>query len=510
MKTKLLKNYIFNFISQILTLIVPLITTPYISRVLHEVGVGQYSYSSSIITYFTLFANLGFNVYGQREIAKVRNDKNKLSKVFYEVFCLRIITTLISVIVLYAILFTSGFGASYNTLILILSIQVFAVIFDLSYLYQGIEDFKSIAIRSVFVRIVMLVCIFVFVKKETDLEKYVLFVSLSQLLGMLIMWPKLFSIVTKVNIKSFELKKHIFPTILIFLPTLAVTIYSVFDKTMIGLLAKNPDYENGCYEQAYKVNSVALLLITVISPIFVPRNAAELSDGNYEQIRKNMYFVSNYTWMIGLPLIAGFIVLSNNLSSWFLGEGFDSAPLLMSIMSVRFISSGFSELFGNQYFIVVGKEKYITFSAIIAAIINVTLNYILIPYYGAVGAAIATAVCEISITIIQAMFMYKERIVSIKKMIFMSWKYIIASLIMFIPIFFMQKNLGYSIWTFILIAGVGAIIYFIVLLLLRDKFIFTLINFALSFLKRKDSKVTLNTNNVNNNEISNKENDINE
>lgn len=504
MKSKLFKNYIFNFISQILTLIVPLITTPYISRVLHDVGVGQYSYSASIITYFTLFANLGFNTYGQREIAKVRDNKQAVSKVFYEIFVLRIFTTAISVIVLYSILFSVGFGDSYNNLILILSIQVFAVIFDITYLYQGIEDFKSIAIRSVFVRLIMLIFIFVFVKKETDLEKYVLLLSLSQLLGMLIMWPKLFRLVTKVNIKEFELKKHIMPTILIFLPSLAVTVYSVFDKTMIGLLAKNPDYENGCYEQAYKINSVALLFITVVSPIFVPRNAAELSKGNDDQIRKNMYFVSNYTWMLGLAMITGFIVLASNLSSWFLGDGFESAPVLMIIMSVRFVSSGFSELFGSQYFIVKGKEKYVTISAITAAVINLVLNYILIPNYGAVGAAIATAISEIFITIVQGIFIYKDGIISIRKILFMSWRYIVASVVMFIPIYFMQQNMGYSIWTFLLITAVGAIVYFLVLLLLRDKFLFDVIKFGLSIFKKKNADLVTDENAVVNNKEENK------
>ena len=485
MKKKLLKNYIFNFISQILTLIVPLITTPYISRVLREVGIGQYSYSASIITYFTLFANLGFNVYGQREIAKVKEDKNALSKVFFEIFIIRIVTTLLSLVVLYSILFTCGFGEQYNKLILILSIQVVSIIFDITFLYQGIEDFKSIALRSVIVRLIMLVCIFVFVKDEGDLELYVLLIALSQLLGVIIMWPNFFKIVNKVNIKEFEYKRHIKPTLLIFLPSLAVTVYSVFDKTMIGLLAQNPDYENGCYEQAYKVNGVALLLITVISPIFMPRNASELAENNFEGIKKNMYFVSNYTWAIGLPMIAGFAILADNLSSWFIGDGFDSVPLLLIIMSVRFISSGFSELFGNQYFIVVGKEKYVTYSAIIAAIINVVFNIVLIPTLGAVGAAIATAICEVSITLVQAYFISKENIISLKKVLFMSIKYIIASAVMIIPIYFLNQYLSYSIWSFILIVGIGTIIYFIVLLLLRDKFIFSLINYAKSIIKKK-------------------------
>ena len=493
MKKKLFKNYIFNFISQILTLIVPLITTPYVSRVLTEVGVGQYSYSYSIITYFVLFANLGFATYGQREIAKANGDKEKISKTFYEIFSLRIVTTLISTIVLFSILFTFGFGDKYNTLIMILSIQVFAVIFDINFLYQGIEDFKAIAIRSIVVRVVMMTCIFVFVKQQSDLELYTLLLSLSQLLGVVIMWPTIFKIIKKVPLKSLEFKKHIGPTILIFLPTLAVTVYSVFDKTMIGLLAQNPDYENGCYEQAYKINGVALLLITVISPIFIPRNASEISNNNIDGLRKNLYFVCNYTWMLGLPMIVGFIVLSKNLSSWFLGEGYNSAPALMAIMSIRFISSGLSECFGNQYFIVKGKENIVTLSAIIAAVINLVFNFIVIPNYGAIGAAIATAICEISITLIQGIFMYKENVVSMRKIVFMSFKYIVASAIMFVPIFFMQKYLGYSIWTFILIAGVGALVYFLVLILLKDKFVFNLISFAMSFVKNKVNKPVLET-----------------
>lgn len=484
MKKKLLKNYVFNFISQILTLIVPLITTPYISRVLTEIGVGQYSFSYSIITYFILFANLGFATYGQREIAKANGDKEKISKTFYEIFILRIVTTLLSFIVLFSILFTTGFGDKYNKLILILSIQVFAVIFDVNFLYQGIEDFKAIAIRSIIVRLTMMALIFIFVRRQEDLELYALLLSLSQLLGVVIMWPTIFKIIKMVSIKELEFRKHITPTILIFLPTLAVTVYSVFDKTMIGLLAKNPDYENGCYEQAYKVNGVALLLITVISPIFIPRNASEIANNNEDGLRKNIYFVCNYTWMLGLPMIIGFAVLSNNLSSWFLGQGYESAPILMTIMSIRFISSGLSECFGNQYFIAKGKENIVTLSAVIAAVINLGFNFVLIPYYGAIGAAIATAICEISITIIQGIFIYREHIVSIRKILFMSIKYIVASAVMFIPIYFMQKSMGYSIWSFILIAAVGALVYFSALLILRDKFIFDLINFTFSIFKK--------------------------
>ena len=174
-KQGLKANFIYNFIGQILVLIVPLITAPYVARVLHEVGNGQYSYASSIITYFTLFANMGFDIYGQRQIARYQDDKYNKSRVFWELFILKTITTAISLIVLYSIAYTVGFGENYNYLILILSIQVIAIPFDIQFLFRGDEDFRAIAIRTILMRLVSLICIFVFVKDEGDLFFYTLF-----------------------------------------------------------------------------------------------------------------------------------------------------------------------------------------------------------------------------------------------------------------------------------------------------------------------------------------------
>lgn len=472
-KRSLKSNYIFNFISQILTLIIPLITTPYVARVLRETGNGQYSYSLSIITYFMLFANLGFDLYGQRQVAKYQNDKESKSKIFWELFVLRIIFTVISLGVLYSVLFTIGFGENYTRLILILSIQVIAIPFDIQYLFRGDEDFKTIAIKTIVLKLIGLACIFIFVKTENDTWIYCLCLSLSTLISNLIMWPVIFKRIRAVKIKDIKILKHFWPSFLIFLPTLAVTIYSVFDKTMIGLLAQNPDYQNGCYEQAYKLNSVALLLITVVSSVMVSRNAHDYSVGDFESVKRHIYFSSSYVWMLGLPLIVGFVVLSDNLCYWFLGDGYAEVPLLLMIMSVRFIASGFGVVFGDQLFIAIGKEKYPTIATVIAAVLNVVLNYWLIPIYGAIGAAITTAVSELLVTLILGILVCKGKYVSIKHIFALSWKYIIAAAVMFVPIYFIQKYMSYSVWTFLLITFVGIIIYGGILLLLRDKFLIT-------------------------------------
>lgn len=483
-------NFIYNFISQILTLIIPLITTPYLARVLHETGNGQFSYASSIITYFTLFAMLGFDTYGQRQIAACQNDEEKKSRIFWEICILKTFCTVIAYAVLCSVLFTVGFGETYNRLILLLSIQVIAIPFDIQFFFRGDEDFRSIAIRTIIMRLIGLICIFVFVKDEGDTWVYALCFSVSMLASNLIMWPALIKRIHKCKWKELSLVKHIKPSLLIFLPIVATTIYSVFDKTMIGLLSENPDYENGCYEQAYKINSVALMLITIISPVMLSRNAHDFKNGDIDSVKRHLHFAANYVWMMGIPLIVGFAVLSDNLRSWYLGEGYTEVPLLLMIMSVRFIASGFGEIFGTQLFFAIGKEQYPLIGSIAASVVNLTLNFFLIPIYGAVGAALATAVCEVTVTVILAVFAYRLHIISFRKIIFSSWKYLLAAGIMFVPIFFMQRALGSAVWTFFVITLVGILTYALMLFILRDQFflynIKNFIRFIFKKIRRQD------------------------
>lgn len=481
-------NFIYNFISQILTLIIPLITTPYLARVLMETGNGQYSYSVSIITFFTLFANLGFDIYGQRQVAACRNDKQAKSAVFWELFCLKSITTIIALAVLASVVFTIGFGENYDKLILILSIQIIAIPFDIQFLYRGDEEFKSIAIRTIIMKLICLVFIFLFVKDSTQTWVYALIMSVSVIASNFVLWISVFKKISFVRIGSFNLLKHIKPTILIFLPTLAVTVYSVFDKTMIGMLAQNPDYENGCYEQAYKINSVALMLVTIISSVMVSRNSHDYERGDKESVKRHIYLATSYVWMIALPLTVGFAVSSESLCYWFLGEGYAEVPLLLKIMSVRFVVSGMGVVFGDQLFIAIKKEKYPTIATIFAAGINVGLNCVLIPRYGAVGAAIATSVCEAAVTLVLAVFVIKGKYVSILKIILSSWKYFVAAAIMFVPLFFMTRYIQYSWWAFLLSTLVGVIVYFVALIALRDKFFIKYLNGFTGAVKRKLKK----------------------
>lgn len=480
------KNFVYNFINEILVLIVPLITTPYLSRVLQEEIIGRISYSNSIVTYFVLFANLGFSIYGQRQIARCRDNQEEKSKAFWEIIILKMIFTTVSLIVLYSISFSVSFGDNYNLYILILSLEIINVYFDFTFLFKGEEEFKTIAIRSIITKLISLIGIFTFVKTKDDVWIYLVFFSGSTLVSNLLMLPAVIKSISKCKISELNLKKHILPSIYIFLPTLAVTIYSVFDKTMIGLLSPNPDYDNGCYDRAYKINSIALVLVSVVSTILLPRNAYEYAKGNYEKYNSNLNFYTNYVFFIGLPLIAGFLVLSNNLSSWYLGEGFADVPLLTKIMAIRFVISGFNVLFNQHVFIIRSEEKIPMISNFSAAAINVALNFILIPYMGAVGAAITTSISELTVCIISGVIAVKKKYVNLPYILKSSIKKIIAAAVMYIPIYFLDKQFGYSIWSFIVITLIGGITYLAVLFILRDKFIIDLFKLALYRKKVKE------------------------
>jgi O-antigen/teichoic acid export membrane protein len=493
-KGTLKSNFFFNFISQILTLIIPLITTPYLARVLGTDVNGQIGFSSSIVTYFTLAANFGFSVYGQREIAKYQNDERERSKAFEEIFFLRLLFSTASLAAYLGIVFSGLLDSKYQAFLAIQIITIVSCAFDPTFYYQGAEDFKSLALRTISIKLISLICVFIFVKKAGDAWIYVLVNAVSILLSYLIMLPGVSSTTRFIKFKELNIWKRFWPAFLIFLPNLAIVIYSVLDQTMIGLLSSNPDYENGCYEQAYKINSAILLLVTVISPAMIPRNAHDYAIHDYNSLKKHLLFAVNYVWIIGIPLIVGCAIMAPSLSSWFLGKEYEEVPLLLQIMSVRFVVSGFFVIFSNQLFIAIGKEKYSTIATFAGAIINFSLNYFFIQWKGATGAAIATAICETVVCLILGIIAFKKKFFNFSSFFKPLIKPLIASLFMFFPIFFMNRYLTYSVWTFIIIVLVGIITYILSLIVMKDSFLIMLFKKEIYLIKSKFSKRRSNKN----------------
>ncbi len=482
-KKSLKSNFLFNFISQILILIIPLATSPYLARVLGVEVNGQISFATSIITYFTLASNFGFTTYGQREIARYQNDEEARSRTYWEIFTIRTIFTAVSLGVLFALIFANVFGERYKTFLLIQTITVFACCVDPSFYYQGMEEFKLIAIRTVAIKLIGLVLIFCFIKTKDDAWLYVLFNAGATLLSYIMMWPLIFKQTKRVKIKELKIWRHFKPALLIFLPNVAISVFTVLDKTMIGLIAENADYENGCYEKAYQLNSIMLLLIGIMSTVLAPRNARDYAVKDFQSIDNHIRLAFNYTWIVSFPLMTGCCLLCYSLSSWFLGQGYEEVPLLLQIMSVRFIASGISYIMGDLFFIPYGKEKYCTIVTTAGACLNFVLNIFFIKLWGAVGAAITTAITETFIAAFYLIFGFKDKLITVKLAFSGAPKKLIASLIMFVPVFFLNRYFEYSIWTFILIMLVGIVTYAFSLFVLRDEFFLKLLRKAFSIIK---------------------------
>jgi len=465
------KNYFYNLIYQLFLLVVPILVTPYLSRILLAEGTGKYAYTYSYVTYFTLFAALGFGYYAQRLIARDRDDKHKQSVDFWEIVIARLISSAVAIVVYFILTACNVYGDKYNTLMILQSLNLFAVIFDITFLLQGNEEFGKIAIRNFIIKLLSIIAIFTLVKKFDDLWIYVVIQGATILISNLALWLYVPKMCEKVKLKELNIWRHFVPTLILFLPTIATSVYTVLDKTLIGFITKNDDL-TGNYNQAQKIIQMSLTVITSLGAVFIPRNSNLIQEGKIDELKSNIKNVCKFVILVGLPMVLGIICVASNFAPWYLGseygkENIDNVVLLMEVLAPVILIIGFSNVFGLQILIPAGKDFKFTLSITCGAVLNLCLNLILIPHLGALGAAIGTLAAESTVTIM--MLIFTRKYVNIFKVLLSSYKCIISGAIMFVICFFEAKNLNSSVLNTILIIGSGILSYFIILLILREE-----------------------------------------
>ena len=458
------KNYIFNLLYQVLLVIIPLITIPYLSRILGPGGIGTISFAESIVSYFVLFANLGINIYGQREISYAQDDKNRRSIVFYNVFITKFIISLL-VLVIYFICY---FTVLNSFIYLILSIQIFSVIFDITWFFQGVEEFDKIVIRNTFIKLLNIIFIYTFVKGKDSIIIYCVSVVFFPLLGFLSLWPNLSTYLDRIDLKRINILTVLKVSITLFLPTIAIQVYTVFDKTMIGIITKDA-LENGYYEQSIKISRSLLMLITALSTVVIPRVGYYYDKNEHETVKVILYRSYRFVFMMSIPMCLGLNFVSYNFVPWFLGAGYEKSVLLVQTFSLLIICISLSNVTGMQYFVPTKQQNKLTISVCLGAIINFILNCILISNFKSIGAAIASVIAEAIITIIQ--FVLAKDYISFKRILKESYKYILSGAIMLISLSVLMPDLPPSIINTLKIALTGTSIYFGILLLLKDEFL---------------------------------------
>ena len=474
------KNYIYRTLYEILVLITPFITTPYVSRVLGADGVGIYSYTSSIMTYFTLFAALGTVSYGAREIAQHRDDKQQSSKLFWEIELMTVATTAICLIVWCAVII---FSWQYKPYFIALIPILLGTMFDISWYFAGIERIKCIVICNSFCKIAGIILLFAFVKQREDLVLYVVINSMVTMLGNLSMWIYLPKTLAKVDVRTLTFKNHFKETLIYFVPTIATSIYTVLDKTLIGAITHDT-YQNGYYEQANKIIRMTYTVsFAAVNSVMSARISYLFTEKKYEEIKERIHKTMDFIFLISFGCAFGIIGVAGRFVPAFLGSGYEPVVNLLCCMSPLTIIVGISNCLGANYYTPSGQRARSAKVIVLGSVVNLVLNLSMIPFIGAIGAVIASIIAESVISLLYVRM--SGEYMSGKILLKLSWKRILSGLIMLTFVLILGKYLLYGNLVVAAIqVAVGVAVYFGLLLLMKDNLLRELINIALKIIKR--------------------------
>ncbi|GEK64844.1 flippase [Lactobacillus japonicus] len=449
---KIVKNYLYNVGYNILILLTPLLTVPYISRVLGPTGVGINATTNSVITYFLLAGTVGITIYGNREIAFIREDFEKRSQVFWEIELLQITTIGLAYLAFCIFLFFQ------NQLKMYFFYQSFLIIagaFDISWFFMGLEDFKKTVLRNILVKIISLFAIFVLVKTKNDVGIYILILSLSQLLGNVTLWPYLNRIVRVPKIATLHIFKHLKPSLSLFIPQVAITIYLAVNKTMLWQLDNVT--ASGYYDYSDKLIKLVLAIVTSTGTVMLPHIANLYARKKMKQVKEYLYISFDFVLFIAIPMCFGIAALATSLAPWFFGSEFTMVNKLLMIEAPVIILIGLSNVIGQQYLLPTKQTRTYTVSVVLGAVTNIVINIPLILKYGVYGAMIATLLSELTVTSYQ---LIKVRTaLKLSKLFANVGKYMFAAVIMFMQVYVLNICMKISAISLFFQIIIGLLIY---------------------------------------------------
>lgn len=396
--SKIKTNIIYNLGYQVCVLIVPLVTTPYLSRVLNVKGVGTYSYVSSVAYYFFIFVTLGLTNYGNRSIAKCGDDREQRSRTFWSIYTTQIFC---GVIVIIAYLMYTFYRADreYKRFFLIYSLYIFSAIIDINWLYFGLEEFRFTTVRNIIVKLATLMCVFMFVRGTYALSAYFIIVAGSSFAGNLLLWTRIPRYLDFYKPTWKECVKHVKPNLLLFLPIIAMSVYRVMDKIMIKELSGV--LQNGYYESADKIITVSLTAFSAVSTVMMPAVSGMVAKNDHSAVKKLLRDTMRIVNWLAIAMVFGLMVVSKRFAPLFFGRDFAEAGILMVGLAPTIFLSGWKSVLRSQYLIPYEKDWAYVLSLITGACCNIILNLVFIPQYGARGAVIGTLSAEISGFLIQ-------------------------------------------------------------------------------------------------------------
>ncbi|WP_076459659.1 flippase [Limosilactobacillus caccae] len=458
---KVIKNYLYNAGYQILLMLAPVITTPYVSRVLGAHNNGINTYTNGWVTFFYLIGQLGISLYGNREIAYKRENKYERSKSFFEIVSLQLMTSSVALIAYLMAVFL--FSSAFKVYFLLQALWIIAYGIDISWYFMGLEDFKKTVTRNTIVKLISIALIFILVRNENDLSKYIFLLGFAQLAGSATLWPYLRRSIEWVSIKKWRPFGHFYPTLLLFIPTITTQIYLVVNRIMLGRMA--PQAAVSQFDFGDKIVKLVLAVVTATGTVMLPHIANKFTSGDIKGVRESLYKSFDFVTAVSVPLMFGLMAISYKFAPWFLGDQYGPTGSVIFYEAPAILMIAWSNVTGIQYLMPIHREHEYTISVTIGAVVNIITNLFLISWYGANGAAIATVISELSVTAVQ--LFYIRGTISRRRLFSSVWRYLLSGLFMYIVVSRIDSVISMTIMNLILQIMLGAVVYVVCLFITK-------------------------------------------
>ena len=459
-------NLLVNGIRTLMSILFPLITFPYASRVLGAAGIGKVNYATSIISYFSLFAALGITTYAVREGSRIRDNKEEFNKFAKEMLNINLVTTFLSYGLL-IVLLSFPILSEYKKLLIILSAGIVFTTIGTEWLFVIQEEYAYITKRAILFQLISLVLLFMLVKSKDDYGWYASLTVISSGGSAILNFWHSRKFVDWRKKYVFEYRKHLKPILLIFGTTLASSIYLTMDTTMLG--AMKGDTATGIYTAAVKINTVINTLLSTISSTILPRISYYIGNGLKKEFQKLMQTSIDILFMAAMPISIGMICTSDILIVLFSGEEFISGNLASRILSIKLVFGGIDRVLANQICIPYKREKQVLISTCAGAGFNLIANAILIHFYSVTGAAVASLFSEMIVFVILSR--YSKDLFNIKGLYTRVPYYFMASIWFFGVRWIVDgyiTNLIIRLGVIIFICSIG---YLLILLISKDPYL---------------------------------------
>lgn len=473
MKNKMISNYLYSLVYQLLITAIPIVTLPYTSRVLGDKMIGIDASVMAYVQIFAIFCILNVANYGSRAIATTKS-KEQTSQVFWNIYTIQFLAS-VAVILCYLVFISTVKQNHVYYLIHLFTLG--SSLLDISWYFYGKEELKKTTTRNIMVRVVTLICIFLFIKSPDDLWKYILINSLSAFIGQIVLWKFALKDIHFMKPQKSELKNHFWPMIQYFLPLIASQIYLNVNRIILNSFA-GPT-EVGYYSQASKIVRMVIGFITPLSAVFLPRIANEFDNKNHVQVRRYMDVSASFVCLISFPIIFGLFAIGDDFIALFLGADFLPSIPVLKILAPSILLVGLANVFGVQLLLATNQPKKYTFSVTLGAILSLIINYIFVGRYGSIATSYAELAAELIGLIIQIYFVYK--VIDFGSFLKNTFTYAFFGFIMFLSINYLPTLLGWPrTMGLILQIFIGAIVYFTLLLVTKNKLFYTLVGKVLS------------------------------